>query len=56
MRDFIQRLGILGELFQFLWKRRLFWLIPMIVILVLFTIVIIFGGNSPLSPFVYSLF
>lgn len=55
VKDLQSRLGVLGELFGFLWKVRLWWLIPMIVMLFLFAIIFVFGANTPLAPFIYSL-
>jgi hypothetical protein len=49
------RLGIIGELIAFLWRVRLWWLIPMIVILVLFLVVFVVLPASPLAPFLYPL-
>ncbi len=56
MRDLLSRLGILGELFSFLWKRKLYWLIPMIVVLALFIVLIILSSNPATAPFIYPLF
>lgn len=56
MRDLIVRMGIIGELLQFLWKRKLYWLIPMIITLILFAILIILGSNPATQPFIYTLF
>lgn len=56
VKSFASRLGILGELLVFLWHRKLWWLIPMIVILVLFGLLLIFPGISPVAPFIYTLF
>jgi hypothetical protein len=53
--DLKSRMGVLGELFGFLWKVKLWWLIPMIVMLFLFAVIFIFGASSPLAPFIYSL-
>ncbi len=50
------RVGILGELFQFLWRRKLWWMIPMIMVLLLFGAIIVFAGSSPIAPFIYTLF
>lgn len=50
------RLGILGELLRFLWKRKLWWLIPMIVVLVLFAVMLVFAQGSVVAPFIYTLF
>jgi hypothetical protein len=54
MRNFFSRLGILGELLGFMWRRRLFWLIPLVVTLMIIGVLIL-GGSSGLSPFIYSL-
>jgi hypothetical protein len=52
----LSRLGILGELLRFLWKRKLWWLIPMIVMLILFSLFLVFAQGSVLTPFLYTLF
>jgi hypothetical protein len=53
---FLSRLGVLGELFSFLWQRKLWWLMPMIVILVLVMVLLISAQASGLGPFIYTLF
>lgn len=50
------RLGILGELFAFLWAAKLWWLIPMIIALIVFALVIVFGSSSGGGPLIYTLF
>jgi hypothetical protein len=54
--DFLMRMGVLGELLAFFWKRKLYWLIPMMVTLLLFAVIIILGSTGPGSVFIYSLF
>jgi len=56
MQNITSRAGIIGELFRFLWKRKLWWLIPMIVALVIFGVLIALGATGILSPFIYSVF
>ena len=56
MRDFLARIGIWGELLAFLWKRRLFWLLPMVIVLTLFVLLIILSSNPVTAPFIYTLF
>lgn len=51
---FLSRLGIVGEFFSFLWKRKLWWLMPMIVILALFTILFVVGQATGVAPFIYT--
>jgi hypothetical protein len=50
------RLGILGELFAFLWAAKMWWLIPMIVALIVFTLIIVFGSSSGGGSLIYTLF
>jgi hypothetical protein len=52
----LTRLGTVGELLAFLWKRKLWWLIPMIVVIVLFAVLLIFAQGSAVAPFIYTLF
>jgi drug/metabolite transporter superfamily protein YnfA len=50
------KLGIFGELLLFLWKRKLWWMIPMIIVLVLFGLLLILTQGSAIAPFIYTLF
>lgn len=50
-----QRLGIIGEFLGFLWARKLFWMVPMFLMLVLIGGLLLFAQSSALSPFVYTL-
>jgi drug/metabolite transporter superfamily protein YnfA len=52
----INKLGIFGELLSFLWKRKLWWLIPMMIVLVLFGLLLVFTQSSAVAPFIYTLF
>lgn len=56
LRDFLARIGIIGELLSFLWQRKLWWLIPMVTVLVLFGLLLIFAQASAVAPFIYTLF
>ncbi len=56
LSDFVSRMGIIGELLRFLWARKLWWMIPMIIALLLVGVLIILGAVAPgLAPFIYSL-
>ena len=56
LQDFFVRLGVLGELLTFLWKRKLYWMLPMVITLLVFALLIILGGSSPAGAFIYTLF
>lgn len=47
---------IAGELFSYLWRRKLWWLIPMVSVLMLFGILIVVGSATGVGPFIYTLF
>jgi hypothetical protein len=40
----------------FLWVRKLWWMIPMVVVLLTFGLLILFTQSSALAPFLYPLF
>jgi hypothetical protein len=48
--------GIVGQLLNFLWQRKLWWLIPMVAVLLLFGLLVIFASASGVGPFIYTLF
>jgi hypothetical protein len=50
------KLGVVGELFSFLWKNKRWWLIPVMVVLVGIGLILIFTQSSAIGPFIYSLF
>ncbi len=52
----ISKAGIAREMLSFLWHRRLWWLIPMVVVLLVFGLLLVLAGSSGLAPFIYSLF
>lgn len=54
--QFKSRITIMNELVTFLWVRRLWWMIPMVLVLLGFGLLIIFTQSSALAPFLYPLF
>jgi hypothetical protein len=51
-----QRAGIAGELMSFLWQRKMWWLIPMVLVLLVFGGLMVTAGGTALGPFIYTLF
>jgi hypothetical protein len=47
---------LLKDFVQFLKERKKWWLIPMIIVLALFSLILIIGSSSALAPYIYSLF
>lgn len=56
VNDFVSRLGIAGELLVFLWRAKMWWLIPMVVALLIFGGIIILASSGPAGPMIYTLF
>ncbi len=50
------RVSIAGELLAYLWRRKLWWMIPMVAVLVLVGLLLVFTQGSALAPFIYTLF
>jgi hypothetical protein len=47
---------VLRELVQLARQEKKYWLLPIVVILVLFGMLIAFAQSSALAPFIYTLF
>lgn len=54
--SFLARYSIISELLLFLWHRKLWWLIPIVLMLIILGLFMILGGSSGIAPFIYSLF
>lgn len=44
------------ELWAFLKERKKFWLLPIIIVLVLFSSLLVLTQGSAVAPFIYTLF
>ncbi len=56
LKSFFSRSGEAGELLKFLWQAKLWFLIPFVVVLLLFGLLLIFAQATGVAPFVYTLF
>ena len=48
--------GTIAELAQFLWVQRLWWMIPIVGVLLLLGILLLIGQVTGVAPFIYTLF
>jgi hypothetical protein len=46
----------LKDLWGFLRERKKFWLLPIIIILLIFGILIVLTSGSAIAPFIYTIF
>lgn len=51
-----QRISIMGEFFGFLWRQKLWWMIPMFGVIFVLGLLLALGQSSALAPFIYTLF
>jgi hypothetical protein len=49
-------LDTIRELFQFLWARKLWWLVPFVAVLLVTAVLLIVGQVTGIAPFIYTLF
>lgn len=52
----INRAGVVRELVRFLWRQRLWWLVPMVLVLLGVGGLLLIAQSSPVAPFIYTLF
>ncbi|MEZ4706723.1 MAG: DUF5989 family protein [Caldilineaceae bacterium] len=52
----LTNLGTLDELMRFLNERKLWWMMPMVAILLVFGLLLLFTSSSGVAPFIYTLF
>lgn len=49
-------MSFIAEFWQFLKVRKKFWLLPMVIMLVLFGGLIVLAQGSAVAPFIYTIF
>lgn len=52
----MSKLSILKEFLIFLKTRKKYWLMPIVIILLLFAVLIVLVEGSAIAPFIYALF
>jgi hypothetical protein len=56
LRNVAGGLKTIGELLQFLWRRKLWWLMPFVITLLLLAVLLVIGEVTGVAPFIYTLF
>ena len=49
-------MSILAELFEFMGARKKFWLLPLLVLFLIFGSLFVLSQGSVVAPFIYTLF
>jgi hypothetical protein len=47
---------VLSEFLQFLREEKKYWLVPIVIVFLLFGLLIVFSQSSAIAPFIYTLF
>lgn len=55
-RNVIGGASTIRELFGFLWARKLWWILPFVITLLLVAVLLLVGEATGIAPFVYTLF
>jgi hypothetical protein len=56
LRGMFTNTGVVAEVMRFLWTRKLWWLMPMVAVLMLLGLLLVFATASGIAPFIYTLF
>ena len=56
IKNSINRMVEASDFFEFLWKLKLWFIIPFFVILIIFAFIFIFAQATGVAPFIYTLF
>ena len=56
LRNTFARIGIAGNLLGFFWRRKAYWMVPLVAMLLVLGILVIFGQSSAISVFIYTIF
>ena len=56
LRSLAADAGVVGQIFVYLWKNRLWWLMPMVIVLLTVGFLLVFASASGIGPFIYTLF
>ena len=51
-----EKFEVAVEIFAFLWQRKLWWMIPMVFVILVVGMLLVLAQGSALAPFIYTLF
>jgi hypothetical protein len=56
LKNLVIKLGIAKDLLEFLWSRKLWWLMPVVLLILILTAILFFAQATGVSPLIYALF
>ena len=55
-RKTFSRLGVASALVSYFSRRKTWWMVPLVVVLLVLGVLVIFGQSSAISAFIYTIF
>jgi len=55
-RNLFARLGIASQLLSFFWRRKVWWMTPLVLVILVVGVLVILGHSTAVSAFIYTLF
>jgi uncharacterized membrane protein len=55
LSEFTNRLSTASELLSFFWRRKLWWMLPLVLVLLIVGLLLAFAAATGLGPFIYPL-
>jgi hypothetical protein len=52
----MSKMAIVGEFWMFMRQNKKWWLLPIVMVLLMFGTLLVFAGGSVLAPFIYTIF
>jgi hypothetical protein len=52
----MSKLSTMGEFWQFMKKRKKWWIAPILIILIVLGLIMVLSEGSAVAPFIYALF
>ena len=52
----MSKADVLAQFWQFLRQEKKYWLLPIVIVFVLFGLLLVFSQSSAVAPFIYTLF
>ncbi len=56
VRNMLTNAGTARELLEFLWRQKMWWLVPLVAILLIFGLLLVFASATGVGPFIYTIF
>lgn len=56
IKSILLRFTVARDLLRFIWKERIWWMMPIVLTLLIVGALLIFAQTSPVAPFIYTLF